>query len=152
MRKSIAGGVPGLPPLGGAAGSDEASAGGHAWSVVKIDGVWYEVDTTWDDTLDDWIASVETIKDSDPYSYGYYMEALTDISYAEVMTHYLMEVSTEQIRNYEPTPETVYTTKDNLYDIQLVGPSVHMRAYDVQGMEAEAELMKLAPEAVGTIH
>ncbi len=138
--------------IGGAAGSDEASAGGHAWSVVKIDGVWYEVDTTWDDTLDDWIASVETIKDSDPYSYGYYMEALTDISYAEVMTHYLMEVSTEQIRNYEPTPETVYTTKDNLYDIQLVGPSVHMRAYDVQGMEAEAELMKLAPEAVGTIH
>ena len=138
--------------IGGAAGATEADAGGHAWSVVKIDDVWYEVDVTWDDNLDDWLTSVETIKDSDPYSYGYYKEALTNEDYAEKMTHYLMQVSTDQIRSYVPTDETVYTTSDKLYDIQLVGSSVHMRAYDVPGMEAEAELMKLAPVAEGTIH
>lgn len=138
--------------IGGAAGSTEADAGGHAWSVVKIDGVWYEVDVTWDDNLDDWLTSVETIRDSDPYSYAYYKEALTNTDYADKMTHYMMQVSTDQIRSYEPTAETVYTTSDNLYDIQLIGSSVHMRAYDVPGMESEAELMKLAPVAEGTIH
>jgi hypothetical protein len=46
--------------------------------------------------------------------------------------------------------ETVYNTCANLYEIQL-GSSVHMRACGVPGMEAEAELMKPAPVAEGTI-
>jgi hypothetical protein len=49
-----------------------------------------------------------------------------------------------------PADETVYNTCANLYDIQL-GSSVYMRACDVPGMEAEAELMKPAPAAEGTI-
>lgn len=31
---------------------------GHAWNAVKMDGVWYQVDPTWDDNGDDWYAGV----------------------------------------------------------------------------------------------
>ena len=32
--------------------SSRGNSGGHAWSMVKIDGEWYEEDPTWDDTRD----------------------------------------------------------------------------------------------------
>lgn len=32
---------------------------GHTWNVVKMDGVWYQVDPTWDDQASDWYAGVD---------------------------------------------------------------------------------------------
>ena len=31
-----------------------ANGGGHAWNQVKVDGVWYNIDTTWDDPVAYW--------------------------------------------------------------------------------------------------
>lgn len=31
---------------------------GHTWNAVKMDGAWYQVDPTWDDSDDDWYAGV----------------------------------------------------------------------------------------------
>jgi transglutaminase-like putative cysteine protease len=33
--------------------SDESGWGGHAWNAVKLDGVWYYIDVTWDDPVPD---------------------------------------------------------------------------------------------------
>ncbi|WP_026524057.1 MULTISPECIES: leucine-rich repeat protein [unclassified Butyrivibrio] len=45
------------------------SVGGHAWSMVKLDGEWYEEDTTWDDT-NDVITHIFYNKTTDQYSSG----------------------------------------------------------------------------------
>ena len=34
--------------------SGTANGGGHAWNQVKVDGVWYNIDTTWDDPVAYW--------------------------------------------------------------------------------------------------
>lgn len=34
--------------------TDPGSGGAHAWNAVKIDGVWYANDTTWNDSLNLW--------------------------------------------------------------------------------------------------
>ncbi len=35
--------------VGGEATNSAGQTGGHAWNQIKMDGVWYNVDTTWDD-------------------------------------------------------------------------------------------------------
>ena len=52
----------------GEAGSDKETMGGHAWNVVQIDGVWHEVDSTWDDmgTLED---QLQDYKGENVYTY-----------------------------------------------------------------------------------
>lgn len=35
--------------IGGEATNSSGQTGGHAWNQVKVDGVWYCIDTTWDD-------------------------------------------------------------------------------------------------------
>ena len=46
----------------GWSGTDE-NGGGHAWNLIKIDGKWYNIDLTWDDT---------NSTDYDGYSYDFY--------------------------------------------------------------------------------
>ena len=82
----------------GDAGDSPLSLGGHAWSVVNLDGNWFEVDSTWDDH-DDWDDSY------DPYSDYLFIEALNNASYRNKLDHYLFLVSTETITDYESDNE-----------------------------------------------
>lgn len=41
---------------------DGSSAGGHGWVLVKLDGDYYHLDTTWDDSSN----TIQTVKNTDP--------------------------------------------------------------------------------------
>ena len=59
----------------GDAGATEDTAGGHAWNVVLLDGEWYEVDSTWNDTGNIY----DSIDDEpDEKAREYYREALVN--------------------------------------------------------------------------
>ena len=130
--------------LVGNAGGTAADAGGHAWSIVKIDDTWYEVDSCWDDfgTLED---ELEDYKSEDIYPY--YKEALSDEEYRKRIEHYLYRVSTDTITDYVPGDEYVYYSKDGKYKYSLIGEGVHIRASEVADWVPVNELIRLAPIA-----
>ena len=39
--------------IGGPTTRDESGSKGHAWSLVRLDGLWYIVDTVWDDMIEE---------------------------------------------------------------------------------------------------
>ena len=109
------------------------------------------MDSTWDDagTLAE---AVNSIKDSDPFSYGYYYEALTDAEYRSKLEHALCYLTTAEITNYEPDDYYNYVTKDQKYVLSLSSSSVHERASeDTAGYENYGLLMDLAPVAEGVL-
>lgn len=130
--------------IGGMAGSSEADAGGHAWNIVKIDDVWYELDSTWDDagsTEDDLVPGTE--------EYTYFTEALNDPEYREKLDHFLFLVSTDTITHFVPGDEYKYVTKDGLYEIQMVQESVHIRLNNSdKGSDCDSAIISLAPNAM----
>ena len=135
----------------GIAGNTLDDAGGHAWTVVKLGDDWYEVDSTWDDagSLDE---AVDSIKESDPLSYGYFYEALTDLEYRDKIEHALCYVTTEEIQNYVPDDYYNYVTKDQKYQLTLAQSSTRVRAsMETTGYESYASLMELAPIAEGVV-
>lgn len=126
----------------GEAGSSKSDLGGHAWSMVKVDKVWKEVDACWDDVgtrqenLKKWYSK-------DSVAYKVIMEAYKDKEYGKKLGHYLYRVSTKKISHYTPPKDDIYTTKDGRYTVSCLSESYHVR--DKVG--PTGELMKLAPTA-----
>lgn len=130
--------------LGGMAGSSEADAGGHAWNMVKVDGVWYEADSTWDD----W-GNLEGDLLADPSGYEYLWEALQDPQYREKIDHYLFLVSTEEMRHFVPGTDYDYISRDRTMICTLAQESVHIRmTSDSDPMNPDPQVIKLAPVAM----
>ena len=128
----------------GEAGSDKETMGGHAWNVVQIDGVWHEVDSTWDDmgTLEDQLQDYKGEK-----VYTYYMEALNDSAYRESIEHYLYLITTDELREYDPGDAYTYYSKDGKYMYSLVGSGVHYRVSELTGWEPYSYVVENAPIA-----
>lgn len=130
--------------MAGLAGSDEDSAGGHAWNLVKVDGIWYEVDATWDD----W-GNVE--KDLMPGTnlYRAVTEALSDAAYREKVEHFLFMISTEQMRSFDPGDEYDYVTRDGSMMYQFIQKSVHIRMpFGDDSTDPDPAIIRLAPVAM----
>ena len=134
----------------GMAGSD--SLGGHAWSLVKIDGKWYEVDSTWDDYTD-LKSDVEAAYPSNSIEYSVFMEMLSDSSYLNRLYHYLYRLSTKEITNYKAPDSLAYITKDGMYKITLVSDSEHIRFSDYADSKNnfQGALVALLPIAEGDL-
>lgn len=132
----------------GNAGSTEQSAGGHAWSMVKINGEWKEVDSCWDDMTDDFDELDEYVNNEKIDGYEYYSEMLNDEEYREKVFHYLYSLSTPAITNYfVDEEEFTYFTKDGKYSLSLplVGDSVHIRWNAEDG--PQGSMVDVAPTA-----
>ena len=118
--------------------------GAHAWNIVKIDGVWYEMDSTWDDA-----GSREDDLTPGTEEYQYFMEALQDPGYRDKLDHFLFLVSTDTITHFLPGDEYKYITQDGMYEIQMVQESVHIRLNNSsRGSECDSAIISLAPDAM----
>ena len=112
--------------------------------MVKVDGKWYEVDSTWDDmgTLEDML---EDYKTEDIYPY--YKEALDDETYRSSIEHYLFEVPTDTMDYFQPTDEYFYYSKDGMYRYSLVDEGMHVRASENEYWYPISALIELSPVA-----
>ncbi len=130
----------------GKAGANEEEAGGHAWSLVKIDGDWYEVDATWDDQTE-FKASIENNFAPDELAYQVYMEMAESDEFMNTYSHYLYGLSTPQITNYTVAENLYYLTQDGRYQVCPAGDSVHIRDKNVEEDGITAYISVLLPEA-----
>ena len=111
--------------IGGSAGDTIWNTGGHAWSMVKIDGNWFEVDSTWDDTWND----LRDYNDPD------YDEMLDDAAFHERLEHYLFLISTERITDYNADIDYfTYYYKDGMHYTYFQPDSVHIRDSNADGL------------------
>ena len=128
--------------LAGHAGDSEETAGNHSWNLVNLDGDWYEVDATWDDI------SSEDLLDSDADYSGIAEEASRNDWYMDKLTHYLFNVTTEEITYFEPDDYFTYRTDRGW--VSFLKSSVHIRYTEEESDESGDYMTPLAPIAEGT--
>ena len=133
-------GIPALM-LGGQAGNTPFDMGGHAWNMVRLDGVWYEVDITFEDTM---VASLAEI--GPEYEiYPIIHAALEDPDYRDRMDHHLFLISTPTMEHFEPDDSWLYQ------GLPLVMECYHSRLNDSPfislGYDPRETVIALAPRA-----
>ena len=134
----------------GMAGPSRTSAGGHAWSVVELGGEWYEVDSTWDD-IGGKEEQAERLKKENSINYVYYYDALSDEEYKGLMKHYLFNVTTDEITDFQLAPKHFHRSSSLGCAYSLLGNSVHIRSNpDMAGLSAFGLVVQMAPVATGT--
>lgn len=128
--------------VSGYAGSSQDTAQTHAWNLVRLDGDWYEVDSTWDDLNPE-------ISPSDE-SYALLQEAFSDQAYMSRLRHYMFNRTTEQIRAFTPGDEYTYTSSSGW--VSILQPSVHIRFTREDSAVTNDYVTPLAPDAEGTLY
>ena len=128
--------------IAGRAGDDEETAGPHSWNLVELDGQWYEVDATWND-----ISAEEALDPEQDYS-AIAEEAMRNKWYTNRLTHYLFNVTTDQISSFEPDQYYRYTNDRGW--VTFLGDSVHIRHTEDDTEETGDYMTPLAPVAEGT--
>ncbi len=128
----------------GMAGYSGGALEGHVWNIVKIGGSWYEVDVTWDDTLNNIIQNLYKDYTSDPNRYQLFYESATDPAFTEQVSHTLFMLKTSEIRSLNR--QIRFTASNGWYwDWQHV--SERYRFDELDPSTIDGHLMKLAPLA-----
>ena len=130
--------------IGGEGGSDLEHMGGHAWNMVKVDGVWYEVDSTWND----W-GNVENDLAAYMTQDNFLSEALHDPVYRDRLDHFLFLISTEEMSHFVPDERYIYTSAKFGISDSLVEESVHVRLTTGEDSSMpDPKVISLAPVAM----
>ena len=128
--------------IAGSAGETEETAGPHSWNLVELSGQWYEVDSTWND-----ISAEEALDHEEDYS-EIAEEAMNNNWYTDRLTHYLFNVTTEEISSFEPDEYYRYTNDRGW--VSFLGSSVHVRHTEEDSADTGDYMTPLAPVAEGT--
>lgn len=128
--------------IAGRAGDDSDTAVPHSWNLVELYGEWYEVDSTWND-----ISAQEALDTEEEYS-EIAEEAMNNDWYTGRITHYLFNVTTEQISEFDPGDRYRYSNDRGW--VSFLGSSVHIRHTSDDSAETGDYMTPLAPVAEGT--
>ena len=128
--------------IAGRAGDNEETAGPHSWNLVELNGQWYEVDATWND-----ISAEEALDSEADYS-EIAKEAMNNAWYTDRLTHYLFNLTTEQISFFEPGDRYRYSNDRGW--VTFLSDSVHIRHTEEDSAETGDYMTPLAPTAEGT--
>lgn len=127
--------------LGGKAGNRPFDLGGHAWCMARLDGTWYEIDITFEDSLVDTLARL----DPSDQNYPAAREQLADAEYRGRLLHHLFLVSTATMEHFEPDDSWLYNGR------RFIPDSYHLRQNDSPfiglGYDARETVIALAPKA-----
>ena len=128
--------------IAGLAGETEETAGPHSWNLVELSGEWYEVDATWND-----ISAEEALDSEEEYS-AIAEEAMRNEWYTDRLTHFLFNVTTEEISSFSPGKYYRYTNDRGW--VSFLGDSVHIRHSEEDSETTGDYMTPLAPIAEGT--
>ena len=128
--------------VAGVAGETEEAAGNHSWNLVELSGEWYEVDATWDD-----ISAEEGFDEEEEYS-EIAEEAMNSEWYIDKLTHFMFNITTDEITYFEPDEDYRYTNERGW--VSFLGDSVHIRYTEEQSETTGDYMSPKAPIAEGT--
>jgi len=133
------------------AGAD-GQMGLHAWNIVRMDGRWYEVDTCWDD-FTYFPDMVRNQMDKSTNGYEYYLEMVNDNVYMDRLYHYMFQLTTKQIENYQVPESLYYTSRDGRVRFCIIGDSQRWRQHvkPETGSDFVVKYTVLLPEADGSL-
>ena len=111
--------------MAGDAGAD-GGMGAHAWSVVCLNDIWYEVDACWDD-LTGFEDEIADYYQPGTQGYQYEMELASNKEFMFKFYHYMYGISTAEIQNFVVPDDLYYVTRDGLCEFTIIGDSQRWR-------------------------
>lgn len=111
--------------MAGNAGAD-GGMGAHAWNVINLNDVWYEVDACWDD-LTSYEDEIAEYYQAGSMWYQYEMEMASDADYLFMAYHNMYGLSTAEIQDFKVTDDLIYVTRDGQYELSMMGDSQRWR-------------------------
>ncbi len=128
----------------GTTGESKSTYGKHAWSIIEIDGKWYEVDACWDDNTD-LMDEITYQPGTDEYQLFY--ELTSNTAFMEKINHAYFMITTSRINNFVANGEYRFDASNRWY-VNLIGDTTRYRCVDFPSTwDSENRLTSLLPIA-----